>query len=176
MGKNENLLSALHKVIAFSRGGHCGHVGFKNGSVTSKKSTLTSPPIPHSPISPTPTLLDINKWGILLLCFHQSFPSFISSPPPAPHPWLHPDMWDLSSSIRNQATPPAVEECSLNTGQPREVPRVFHLCIFIPLLSTENYKCGGVCVSVWQREMEREGEEDEKSSLKEKKDICRTVV
>ena len=32
--KNENLLSTLHKSDSIFKGGHCGHVGFKNGSVT----------------------------------------------------------------------------------------------------------------------------------------------
>ena len=119
--------------------------------------------LPHPPTPlPQPFLTLIN--GILLLCFHQSFPSFfVSSPHPTPPPHalgctLTCGILALQPGIK--PTPPAVEEWSLNHWTTREVPRVFHLCIFIPLLSTENYKwgvCVCVCVSVWEREMEREG-------------------
>ena len=126
---------------------------------------LTSPTPPST--SPPPALLDINKWGILLLCFHQSFPTFFAS------------FFVLSlgctltcgilvSQPEIKPTTPAVEERSFNHWKAREVPRVFHLCIFIPLLSTENYKW---CVCGRERERDWEGRQVRNPHLKKKKKI-----
>ena len=155
------------KVIAFSREGTVGILALKMALWLKKRkkvNTYISPPIPHPlpPLHP-PFLTLIN--GVLLLCFHQSFPSFFVS---SPHPTRPPHALGctltcgilvLQPGIK--PTPPAVEEWSLNHWTTREVPRVFHLCIFIPLLSIENYKwgvCVCVCVCVCECMREREGE------------------